>query len=121
MTDEEVAEAEGELLFVDKVVGGRIPKNFIPAIEKGFRNMLAKGPLAGFPVVGLKIELERRQVPRSRQLGHGVHDLRRRNCFRETFPKMKPALLEPIMMMEIEVPEHFQGSVVGNISAAAAS
>ena len=39
------------------------------------------------------------------------------NCFRETFPKMKPALLEPIMLMELEVPENFQGTVVGNISA----
>ena len=57
MTDEEAAETEGELLFEDKVVGGRIPKNFIPAVEKGFRNMLAKGPVAGFPVVGMKIDL----------------------------------------------------------------
>ncbi len=76
MTEEEVAETEGELMFEDNVVGGRIPKNYIPAIEKGFRNMLAKGPVAGFPVVGVKIELERRLVPRSRQLGHGVHGLR---------------------------------------------
>ena len=45
-------------MFVDEVVGGRIPKNFIPSVEKGFRNMLAKGPLAGFPVVGFKFELD---------------------------------------------------------------
>ena len=66
MTDEEAAEAEGELLFVDNVVGGRIPKNFIPAIEKGFRNMLAKGPVAGFPVVEHQDRAQRRQAPRSR-------------------------------------------------------
>ena len=49
MTEEEATETEGELLFVDNVTGGRIPKNYIPAIEKGFRNMLAKGPVAGLP------------------------------------------------------------------------
>ena len=116
MTDEEAAEAEGELLFVDNVVGGRIPKNFIPAIEKGFRNMLAKGPVAGFPVVGIKIELNDgtyHEVDSSDMAFRSAPE----NCFRETFPKMKPVLLEPIMMMEIEVPEHFQGTVVGNISA----
>jgi elongation factor G len=116
MTDEESAETEGELLFVDKVVGGRIPKNFIPAIEKGFRNMLAKGPVAGFPVVGMRIELNDGKY-------HDVDSsdmafmVCAQNCFRETFPKMKPALLEPIMLMELEVPEHFQGTVVGNISS----
>lgn len=116
MTDEEAAETEGELMFNDKVTGGRIPKNYIPAIEKGFRNMLAKGPVAGFPVVGIKIDLN----------DGSYHDVDSsdmafmvcaQNCFRETFPKMKPALLEPIMLMELEVPENFQGSVVGNISA----
>jgi len=116
MTDEEAAETEGELLFVDNVVGGRIPKNFIPAIEKGFRNMLAKGPVAGFPVVGMKIELndgKHHEVDSSDM----AFMICAQNCFRETFPKMKPALLEPIMLMELEVPENFQGSVVGNISA----
>ena len=76
MTDEEAAETEGELLFDDKVRGGRIPKNFIPAIEKGFRNMLAKGPVAGLPRGRHQDRAQRRQVPRSRQLGHGVHGLR---------------------------------------------
>ncbi len=116
MTEEEAAETEGELLFVDKVTGGRIPKNFIPAVEKGFRKMMAKGPVASFPVVGLKIEL----------LDGSYHDvdssdmafmLCAQGCFRETFPRMKPALLEPVMLMEVEVPETFQGSVVGNISS----
>ena len=115
MTEEEAAETEGELLFVDKVTGGRIPKNYIPAIEKGFRNMLAKGPVAGFPVVGLKIQLDDGSY-------HDVDSsdmafmLTAQGCFREIFPKMKPALLEPIMLMEIECPETFQGPVVGNVS-----
>ena len=116
MTDEEVATTEGELLFVDNVVGGRIPKNFIPAIEKGFRNMLAKGPVAGFPVVSIKIDLNdgKHHEVDSSDMAFMVCA---QNCFRETFPKMKPVLLEPIMLMELEVPENFQGAVVGNISA----
>jgi elongation factor G len=116
MTEEEAAEAESELLFVDNVVGGRIPRNFIPAIEKGFRNMLAKGPVAGFPVVSIKIDLNdgKHHEVDSSDMAFMVCA---QNCFRETFPKMKPVLLEPIMLMELEVPENFQGSVVGNISA----
>src|SRR5262245_5894742 len=116
MTDEEAATTEGELLFVNNITGGRIPSNFIPAIEKGFRNMLAKGPVAGFPVVSMKIELNDGKFHEvdSSDMAFMVCA---QNCFRETFPKMKPSLLEPIMLMELEVPENFQGSVVGNISS----
>jgi len=116
MTEEEAAEAESELLFIDNVTGGRIPKNYIPAIEKGFRQMLAKGPVASFPVVGIKIELDDGSY-------HDVDSsdmaflLTAQGCFRETFPRMKPALLEPVMLVEIECPENFQGSVVGNVSS----
>jgi elongation factor G len=116
MTDEETATTEGELLFNDNIRGGRIPTNFIPAIEKGFRNMLAKGPVAGFPVVGIKIDLNdgKHHDVDSSDMAFMVCA---QNCFRETFPKMKPALLEPIMLMELEMPEQFQGAVVGNISS----
>jgi elongation factor G len=116
MTDEESAETEGDLLFEDKIRGGRIPTNFIPAVEKGFRNMFSKGPVAGFPVVGIKIELNDGSYHEvdSSDMAFMVCA---QNCFRETFPKMKPVLLEPIMLMELEMPESFQGSVVGNISS----
>jgi elongation factor G len=116
MTDEERAEAKGELLFIDSVVQGRIPKNYIPAVEKGVRNMMSKGPLAGFPVVNLKFDLQDGSY-------HDVDSsdmafmLTAQELMREQFGKMKPALLEPIMLVEIECPESFQGSVVGNISA----
>jgi elongation factor G len=116
MTDEEREETEGELLFVDKVTGGRIPKQYIPAVEKGIRNMMAKGPVAGFPVVGLKFELNDgtyHEVDSSDM----AFMLTAQECFREIFGKMKPVLLEPIMLMEIEVPESFQGNVVGNLAS----
>jgi elongation factor G len=116
MTDEERAEAGGELLFIDSVIQGRIPKNYIPAVEKGVRNMMVKGPLAGFPVVNLKFDLQDGKY-------HDVDSsdmafmLTAQELMREQFGKMKPALLEPIMLVEIECPESFQGSVVGNISS----
>ena len=117
MTEEDREEAEGsEMLFIDKVTGGRIPKNFIPAIEKGFRQMMDAGPVAGYPVVGLAITLEDGSF-------HDVDSsdmafmLTARECFRENFNRMKPVLLEPIMLMEIECPEEFQGSVVGQVSS----
>jgi len=117
MTDEDRKEADGdELFFVDKVVQGRIPKNYIPAIEKGFRKMMDKGPLAGYPVVGLKVVLEDGTY-------HDVDSsdmafmMTAQECFRENFSRMKPTLLEPIMLTEIECPEEFQGSVVGQVSS----
>jgi len=117
MTDEDREEADGEeMLFVDKVTGGRIPKNFIPAIQKGFRQMMDKGPVAGYPVVGLKIVLDDGSY-------HDVDSsdmafmLTAQECFRQNFNRMKPVLLEPIMLMEIECPEEFQGSVVGQVSS----
>lgn len=117
MTDEDREEAEGkELLFVDKVTGGRIPKNFIPAIGKGFEEMLEKGPLAEYPVVGIRVQLDDGTY-------HDVDSsdmafkLTARECFRENFGRMKPVLLEPLMLMEIECPEEFQGGVVGQVAS----
>ena len=117
MTDEDREEADGaEMYFEDKVTGGRIPKEFIPAVRKGFEEMMSKGPVAGYPVVGLAITLKDGTY-------HDVDSsdmafkLTARECFREHFNRMKPVLLEPIMLMEIECPEEFQGSVVGQVSS----
>lgn len=105
-----------EFYFEDKVTGGRIPKEFIPAVRKGFEEMMDKGPVAGYPVVGLTVELQDGSY-------HDVDSsdmafkLTARECFREHFNRMKPVLLEPIMKMEIECPEDFQGSVVGQVSS----
>ncbi len=107
------SDSEGSFEFVDKVVGGRIPKQYIPAVEKGFRDSLTKGPIAEYPVVGTKIELEDGSY-------HDVDSSEKafytcaQECFREYFKKAGPVLLEPIMKVEIECPEDFQGTVVGN-------
>jgi elongation factor G len=109
-------DAEDSFLFEEEVTGGRIPKQFIPAVEKGFRSMLAKGPIARYPVVGLAVYLEDGSY-------HEVDssDLAFQICaqtaMREAFPKTKPVLLEPVMKIEIECPMQFQGSVVGNLTS----
>jgi elongation factor G len=107
---------ESDLVFEENVVGGRIPKQYIPSIERGFRDCLAKGPLAEFPVVGVKVVVDDgsyHEVDSSDK----AFQICAQGCFREIFPKTRPALLEPIMKVEIECPEQFQGALVGDITS----
>ena len=103
-------------IFEEQITGGAIPANYLPAIEKGYRAALVKGPLAGYPVVNLKIIVNDGSY-------HDVDssDLAFRICaqtsLRDNFPRTKPALLEPIMKIEIECPENFQGGVVGDLAS----
>ncbi len=114
---EPMAEDAEELFeFEDTITGGRIPKEYIPSVEKGFRSAMEKGPLAGYPIEGIKTVLEDgsyHEVDSSDM----AFQIAARNCFRETFLKMKPALLEPCMTLEIECPSDFQGSVVGDVAS----
>ena len=102
--------------FEENIVGGRIPKQFIPSIEKGFRSCLEKGPVAEFPVIGVKMVVDDGSY-------HEVDSSDRafqtcaKACFRETFSKSRPVLLEPIMRLEIETPESFQGVIAGDINS----
>ena len=108
--------ATESFVFEDVVVGGRVPRQYIPSVEKGFREAALRGTLAGFPVVGLKIRLEDGSY-------HEVDSSDRafqtcaRDCFREFFPQTRPTLLEPIMKIEVECPDVYQGSVVGDLTA----
>jgi elongation factor G len=109
-------DAEGIFEFEDKVTGGRIPREYIPSVEKGFRDSLNKGPLAGYPIVGVKAILEDgsyHEVDSSDM----AFQTAARNCFRETFLKTSPILLEPVMKVEIEVPSQFQGAVAGELTS----
>ena len=106
--------SEDSFEFEEHIVGGRIPKQYIPAIEKGFRDILGKGPLAEYPVVGTRIDLDDgsfHEVDSSEKAFYTAAQ----GCFREYFKQAGPTLLEPIMNMEIEVPEDFQGTVVGDV------
>ena len=103
-------------LFEEKIVSGRIPKQYIPAVEKGMRQSIVKGVLAEYPVVGLRMFL-----------GDGAyHDVdssemafqaAAKGMFREYLPKTKPQILEPVMFCEIECPEAAQGSIVGDLTS----
>jgi elongation factor G len=106
---------ESDFVFEENVVGGRIPKQYLPSVERGFRDCLAKGPVAEFPVVGLKAVVEDgsyHEVDSSDK----AFQICGQGCFRETFPKTKPVLLEPIMKLDIECPEHFQGAIAGDLT-----
>ncbi len=102
--------------FEEKVVGGRVPKEYIPSVEKGFRQSIGKGPLAEFPIVGVKATLEDGSY-HDVDSSDMAFQICARNCFRETFLKTKPVLLEPIMKFEVEVPAQFQGSVAGELNS----
>ncbi|MGB7325196.1 MAG: elongation factor G [Rubripirellula sp.] len=108
------SDSEDSFEFEDHVTGGRIPKQFIAPVEKGFRDSLGKGPVAGYPVVGTRIDLEDgsyHDVDSSEKAFYTAAQ----GCFREYFKQAAPKLLEPIMNIEIECPETFQGPVVGDV------
>jgi elongation factor G len=105
-----------QFIFENKVTGGRIPSEYIPSVEKGYRDSLAKGPLAGYEVLGVKMVLtdgSYHDVDSSDM----AFQICARDCFRETFRKSKPVLLEPIMKVEVECPTEFQGPVTGKVSS----
>ncbi|MDA9778726.1 elongation factor G [Rubripirellula sp.] len=108
------SDSEDSFEFEEHIVGGRIPKQYIPAIEKGFRDSLEKGPVAEYPVVGTLIHLDDgsfHEVDSSEKAFYTAAQ----GCFREYFKQASPKLLEPIMNVEIECPEDFQGTVVGDV------
>ncbi len=112
---EKEAEKDG-FIFEEKIVSGRIPKQYIPAVEKGLRTSIPKGTLAEYPVVGLRMMLadgSYHDVDSSEMAFQAAA----RGMFREYMPKTKPQLLEPVMKVEIETPEAFQGSIVGDLTS----
>ncbi len=109
-------DAPEPFLFENEVTGGRIPSEYIPSVEKGFRDSLHKGPVAGYEVLGVKMVLtdgKYHDVDSSDM----AFQICARDCFRETFRRADPVLLEPIMKVEVETPTEFQGPVTGAISS----
>lgn len=102
-------------IFEEKVVGGVVPQQYIPAVEKGFRAALEKGPVAGFPVVNLKVLLNDGSY-HTVDSSDMAFRIAAQTTLREKFPKMNPTLLEPVMKIEIECPSNFQGGVVGDLN-----
>jgi elongation factor G len=102
--------------FANEVTGGRIPSEYIPSVEKGFRDSMAKGPVAGYEVMGVKMVLQDGSY-HDVDSSDMAFQICARDCFRETFRKSDPVLLEPIMKVEVETPIEFQGPVTGGISS----
>ncbi len=107
--------AKGPFEFVNEVRGGRIPREFIPSCEKGFRAALKKGPLIGFPVIGIRVVVNDGQY-------HPVDSsdiafqTAAQGAFRQVYMKAKPQILEPIMRVSVEGPSEFAGNVFATIS-----
>jgi elongation factor G len=101
--------------FVDDTVGGSIPREFISACDKGFKEAIQKGSLIGFPVVGVRVVVNdgaSHAVDSSEQAFKTASIM----AFREGYDNAKAAILEPIMKVEVQAPEEFQGAVMGQIN-----
>jgi elongation factor G len=102
--------------FVNEVTGGRIPKEYINPVDQGFQRALPKGPLCECEVVGVQMVLQDGSYHDvdSSEMAFNICAF---NCMRDTLKKAGMALLEPIMKLEVEVPEQFQGPVSGHLSS----
>ncbi len=102
--------------FESKIIGGSVPKEYIPGVEKGLNSVMTSGPLAGFPMVDIKVELTDgayHEVDSSAI----AFEIAARMGFREALQKGNPVLLEPIMKVEVVTPEEFTGSVIGDLNS----
>ena len=103
------------LQFIDEVKGGNVPKEFIPAVEKGFKSAMANGVLAGYEVTSLKVKLKDGSF-------HPVDsdalsfEIAARQAFRKALPKATPVIMEPIMALEVVTPEDYMGDIIGDLN-----
>ncbi len=110
------ADAESAYEFEDNITSGRIPTEYIPAVNKGFQAAMKKGPLAGYEIVGCKMCLDDGSA-HSVDSSEMAFRTAGRDAFIEAFRKARPCLQEPIMTVEVETPSEFQGAVVGDLNS----
>lgn len=109
------ADGEDELLFIDRVVGGAVPRNYIPAVEKGLRDSIKEGIIAGYPVIKLQATLydgSFHAVDSSEMAFKVAANL----AFKKGMELAEPVLLEPIMKASIIIPDDFMGDIMGDIN-----
>jgi elongation factor G len=111
----EPGEPGSGFVFESKVTGGNVPREFWPAVQKGFETSIDKGPLAGYPVVDLKVTLT----------DGGFHpvdssaiafEIAAKAAYRQSLPKAGPQLLEPVMKVDVFTPEDYMGDVIGDLN-----
>ncbi|NOR34619.1 MAG: elongation factor G [Bacteroidales bacterium] len=108
-------EAGKGLQFVNEIRGGNIPREYIPSVEKGFKNAMFNGPLAGFPIEGLKVRLTdgSYHAVDSDQL---AFEICARQAFKHAASKANPVMLEPVMAVEVVTPEEYMGDVISDLN-----
>jgi elongation factor G len=107
---------DAEFEFVNKIVGGAVPKQYIPAVEKGIHEAMQHGPLAGYPVINVRARLydgKYHDVDSSEMAFKIAGSL----AFKEGILKANPILLEPVMNVEVVVPESYMGDVIGDLNS----
>ena len=111
----EPQEEQDELIFAEEVFGGSVPRNFYPAVEKGIQEAVQKGPLAGYPMVGLKAVLYDGSYHPvdSNEMAFKLAAIL---AYKEAMPKANPTLLEPVGALAVTVPEDYVGDVMGDLS-----
>jgi len=107
--------AEGIYEFVNEVRGGRIPREFIPACDKGFQAAMKKGELIGFPIIGVRVVLSDGQYHEVDSSDHAFQAAAV-GAFRQVYRKAKPQILEPVMKVSVEGPTEFAGNVFASIN-----
>ena len=111
---EPITEGDEEFEFLNEVRGGNIPTEYIPSVEKGLRSSLAKGRLIGFPVTGLRVCLNDGKS-HSVDSSDNAFQAAARGAFRDFYGRAKPIILEPVMKVEVEGPQEFQGAILKSI------
>ena len=106
---------KSDIVFVNKIKGGVIPKEYIPSIEKGFRSRLSNGVLKGYPMEGFKITLVDGKTHPVDSDAYSF-ELASIDAFNNAVKKASPIILEPIMKLEVTVPEEYMGDVLGDVS-----
>lgn len=112
---EPAEEATKGLVFVDKIKGGNIPKEYVPSIKKGFEEAMRNGPLAGYPIDSLKVTVLDGSY-------HAVDsdalsfEICAKQAYRKATSSAKPVLLEPIMSLEVVTPEEYMGDIIGDLN-----
>jgi len=111
----EPQEEQDEMIFAEEVFGGSVPKNFYPAVEKGIQEAVQKGPLAGYPMVGLKAVLYDGSYHPvdSNEMAFKLAAIL---AFKEAMPNAAPTLLEPIGSLAVTIPDSYMGDVIGDLN-----
>jgi elongation factor G len=108
-------DADAPYEFVDNITGGRIPREYIPSVNKGFEAAMKAGPLAGYPIVGCQMNLDDGSFHTvdSSEMAFRTAAV---DAFKRAFLASKPCLQEPVMSVEVETPKEYQGAVVGDLN-----